>query len=180
MLSVATSLTDRRQTICVSGKPFTIVQGGQARQGWKTNLMNILDAIRASCDGEDKDAVTALENAATKIRGFYAPCYIIGDMILEGDYAIMSVLEAIKFFGTFLHIVPAEMRPGERVVHVSVPCEALELQRLLDDDGHWDEIEIVTTLPDRIELFDKFNDVYDKVSLAITKKLLNGEKGGEF
>ena len=162
----------RHGTICVTGKSVTIVKNGRLQQGWKTNVPNILDAIRSICDKTELETVTKLEHAALKAKAYYSDCYIVGDMIIEDDCAIMYALEALKFIGSALGITP-ELKPNQRIVHSHVPIEALELQQLLDDNGHWDEIGIVTTLQEAIEIFDLLNEVYEKISLKVEKNLPN-------
>lgn len=99
------------------------------------------------------------------------------------DVVQVDVFDTLKALGQHLGAFTNLEKPGVRVVPVTVPVPALELQTLLDEElDRWDTESILTTDEEDIELHRLFLEALDKLThiVAVREKKAQEEANKVF
>lgn len=144
-------------------------------------LYDIRDTFRELQKGLVNDTLfnrlTACIRARTIERPDLERLYLYGDMFVvrtnfgsfeHKDVVQVDVFDVLKALGQHLGAYTALEQPGMRVVPVTVPVPALELQTLLDKElDRWDTETILATDEKDIELHRLFSEMLNKIAHII-------------
>ena len=136
-----------------------------------TILYDIRDTFRELWEGPDCNTLFNRLDLCIRARTIKRPelkhIYLYGDMlVLRADFGrFVDVFDTLKALGQHLGAFTNLEKPGVRVVPVTVPVPALELQTLLDEElDRWDTESILTTDEEDIELHRLFLEALDKLT----------------
>ena len=139
---------------------------------------DIRDTFREFWEGPDCNTLFNRLDLCIRARTIKRPelkhIYLYGDMLVlradfgrfeNKDVVQVDVFDTLKALGQHLGAFTNLEKPGVRVVPVTVPVPALELQTLLDEElDRWDTESILTTDEEDIELHRLFLEALDKLT----------------
>ena len=141
-----------------------------------TILYDIRDTFRELWEGPDCNTLFNRLDLCIRARTIKRPelKHIYLDMLVlradfgrfeNKDVVQVDVFDTLKALGQHLGAFTNLEKPGVRVVPVTVPVPALELQTLLDEElDRWDTESILTTDEEDIELHRLFLEALDKLT----------------
>lgn len=175
-------------SVRLEGKVYVSTVNGQLRYvlyaPTDTILYDIRDTFRELWEGPDCNTLFNRLDLCIRARTIKRPelkhIYLYGDMLVlradfgrfeNKDVVQVDVFDTLKALGQHLGAFTGLEKPGVRVVPVTVPVPALELQTLLDKElDRWDTETILTMDEEDIELHRLFLEALNKLAQIVAAR----------